>query len=242
MKLISLNIEGSKHFDRWLPFVVREDPEVLCLQEVYASDLDRIASELQMRYEYMPTLIINRYFDDVERHDMRDWGIALFYKSLPINTRLHYYTHDTTKVGELPLWNGRIGDIWKQAVIMSRFSNGITIACTHFAWSTHGESTDYQKSYMHDLIHTLHQEHPLVLCGDLNAPRGRATWAMLEEHYTDNIPRDVTTTLDPKLHKVPGLPYVVDALFTSTGVVARDVEVVSGVSDHQAIVGEVSLG
>lgn len=217
----------------------KEDPDVLCLQEVYAQDLDRISTDLQMRYTFVPTLLINDFFEDVGHHDVRDWGIAVFYKKLPHQVCTEYYTKDTTKPGALPLWNGRIGDIWKQAVIIARFEGGISVACTHFAWTTKGVATDYQRSYMHDLLHVLHRHHPILLCGDLNAPRGRATWEMVEDHYTDNIPADTVSTLDPLLHKVPGLPYVVDGFFTSHGLVAQDVRVIDGVSDHRAIVGEV---
>lgn len=242
MKLISLNIEGSKHLERWIPFVQTESPDVLCLQEVFITDLEHIAHALQMRYVFMPTMVINRYFEDTGRYEERDWGIAMFYKDAPSRTKLLYYTHDTTLPGKIPLYNSRdAGDIWKQAVILCTFPTKITIATTHFAWTTNGESTDYQKTYMNDLINVLGHEDSIVLCGDLNAPRGLATWAMLDLHYKDNVPPDVTSTLDPQLHKVPGLQYVVDAFFTSPSVNVKNVRVVEGVSDHQALIGEMSL-
>lgn len=239
MKVVTINIEGTKHFDRWIPFVQQEDPDVLCLQEVYAVDLDRISTDIGMRYTFVPTLLINDFFEDVERHDVRDWGIAVFYKKLPRQVHAEYYTKDATKPGSLPLWNGRVGDIWKQAVIVARFEGGISVACTHFAWTKEGVATDYQRSYMRDLLHVLHRHQPIVFCGDLNAPRGRATWEMVEDHYEDNIPADTFSTLDPVLHKVPGLPYIVDGFFTSSELEVTDVRVVDGVSDHRAVVGEV---
>ena len=43
MKLISLNIEGDKHLDdKILPFFDKEKPDVLCLQEVFAKDIQKI--------------------------------------------------------------------------------------------------------------------------------------------------------------------------------------------------------
>ncbi len=43
MKLININIEGDKHFDRVIPFIERELPDVLCLQEVFKGDLIRFS-------------------------------------------------------------------------------------------------------------------------------------------------------------------------------------------------------
>jgi len=39
IKIISLNIERSKHIDRILPFLVREQPDVFCVQELCKKDI-----------------------------------------------------------------------------------------------------------------------------------------------------------------------------------------------------------
>jgi hypothetical protein len=63
----------------------------------------------------------------------------------------------------------------------------------------------------------------------------------LAERLTDNIPPDVTTTIDHDLHaRGPVPPYVVDGLFTTPQYAASDVRVVSGVSDHCAVLGRIS--
>ncbi len=239
MKLISLNIEGDKHLDRCIPFLRQESADVVCLQEVFEADLDTIRKGLGMRFEFVPILQINDSFNG--KSAKGDWGIALFFKELPHTVTHTYYANDTSTKGVLPVWDGRSDDIWKQAVILATFESGITIATTHFAWSPKGTSTEYQRAYMKDLINVLSSERDVVLCGDLNAPRGRATWQMLADIYTDNIPPDVTTTLDQNLHEVSGLQYVVDAMFTGGHCVATDVQVIDGVSDHMAIVARIDV-
>ena len=39
IKLISVNVERSKHLDRVLPFIERERPDVLCVQEMCEGDI-----------------------------------------------------------------------------------------------------------------------------------------------------------------------------------------------------------
>jgi endonuclease/exonuclease/phosphatase family metal-dependent hydrolase len=75
----------------------------------------------------------------------------------------------------------------------------------------------------------------MVLCGDFNAPRGKAVWGMLAKEFMDNIPSDETTTLDLVLHRAAPLHYVVDGMFTKGRFSARDVSVISGASDHKLI-------
>ena len=234
MKILSLNIEGSKHLTRWIPFVKKHAPDVLCLQEVFARDLDEIAGDLSMKYGFMPTMRVAADFDP-KSTSIEDWGIAMFYHELPVDVELLYYTQDISRDGEVPVWTGEVGDIWKQAVILATWSSGITVANTHLAWTANGQSTEYQRTYAKDLLKALEQKEHIVLCGDLNAPRGGETWNIFAHHYVDNIPSFVETTIDQNLHKVKGLQYVVDGLFSSPTLRFSDVGVVDGLSDHMAV-------
>ena len=79
----------------------------------------------------------------------------------------------------------------------------------------------------------------VVFCGDFNAPRGRETWLIIASKLKDNIPQDITTTIDGHLHRAGDLQIVVDGLFTSKNYKASDVRVISGISDHCAIVANI---
>ena len=48
LKLISLNIEGDKHIPQVLAFFKREQPEIICLQEVFLPDFKMFKKELGM--------------------------------------------------------------------------------------------------------------------------------------------------------------------------------------------------
>jgi hypothetical protein len=63
---------------------------------------------------------------------------------------------------------------------------------------------------------------------------------MMASVMKDNIPPEVTTTLDQEIHGVKGLQFVVDGMFSQPPYVVNNVRVVTGVSDHCALVGEVS--
>ena len=59
------------------------------------------------------------------------------------------------------------------------------------------------------------------------------------KHLTDNLPPEIDSTLDPVLHRVPGLHLAVDTIFSTPEYVVKKVRTIAGVSDHKAIVGEI---
>jgi len=79
----------------------------------------------------------------------------------------------------------------------------------------------------------------IIFCGDFNAPRGRKTWSILSSKLKDNIPDEIMTTVDAKIHRAGNLMLVVDGLFTSKNYKVTGVRVISGVSDHCAIVANI---
>ena len=114
-----------------------------------------------------------------------------------------------------------------------------TIATTHFTWADDGGVNEEQRRDLKQLLKLLRQRGELVLCGDFNAPRGREIFTILSSYLKDNVPPEVQTTLDPKLHRAGALPYVVDYLWSTPKYKATKVKVVSGVSDHMAIVANI---
>jgi len=54
LKLVSLNIEGSKHLDLVLSFLEREAPDVVCVQELFESDAPLFESRLGMEHAFAP--------------------------------------------------------------------------------------------------------------------------------------------------------------------------------------------
>ena len=241
MKLISLNIEGSKHLDaRVLPFLKKQQLDTVCLQEVFAVDVGRIEDALGLKGRYVPLANVDR----VTKHTPKPlglWGIYLGSR-LPVGEIGHEFYKGTASHTPTFLDNNDPNAV-SRAIIWMEVTDGeenYTIANTHFAWSPQGEATQYQRQHLDKLLQITRQLSPHVLCGDFNAPRGGEIFARLSEEYQDNVPPEITTTIDGDYHYAGPLEFMVDGMFSHPEYELSDVKVVSGLSDHMALVGEVS--
>jgi endonuclease/exonuclease/phosphatase family metal-dependent hydrolase len=238
IKVVTLNIEGDKHIDRFLPVLQDLQPDVVCLQELFEEDVPGIVAALNMSsHIYVPTMKVeqeNRY----RINPRGNWGIGMLTR-LEVKSAESFYYRDFTdlKVFEEP--NDAV-----PAVIVTTVSDGKTeyrIATTHFTWSPGGETTDLQRQDFEQLTSIVSQYPDLVLCGDFNAPRGREIFSLFEERYTDNLPKDVTTTIDNSLHYAgqKNLQLVVDSIFSTPEYIVSNVQILSEVSDHMGVYGEI---
>ncbi len=237
IKMISLNIEGDNHYDKIFPFFTREMPDVVCLMEVFEIDLPQIAARLSSEHCYLVCDSVTQE-NPYRLSPKGNQGIALLSK-YPITDHGHFYyeTYRTPSDGSSGPNMGQRGVLWAK---VQTNKSAVVIAATHFTWSPNGSVTDLQHADLENLLEKLEPVNPNVLCGDFNAPRGGEIFSKIAESFTDNIPKDVKTTLDPAIHRAGSrLPdLVVDGLFTR-GYTAQNVRVISGVSDHCAIVGEI---
>lgn len=241
IKLISLNIERSKHLDRNIPFFQQKQPDVLCLQEVFEADIERISQE---------TGLVNWHWQKETQHieprngsEDRGYSGSAIFSRLPFTlTGSEYYYMPEGGV-RLEFTDGLDRrETNAQCAIWAKIDQGkenFFIVNTHFTWTPNGEPNEYQFTDFVSLEKILRTLPAHVLVGDLNAPRGNGMWEKFQALYAaDNIPAEIWSTIDPELHNKK-LEYVVDALFTSAEYQARNVRVVSGVSDHQAIIAEI---
>jgi len=241
MKIISLNIELNRHHDLVLPFLKKELPEVICLQEFLEEDFEMYKKELGMDGVYRLTNYIN---DKVHLESRgKKEGIAIFSKKIESSGYL-FHVWDQEKT-ELPfdeyitatnlvkpralLWvdvKDSKGDVFK-------------IITSHLTITHEGEATPFQLEMNKIFINQLKSFGEFIFCGDTNAPRGRAAFDTIAKEFKDNIPLKYKYSLDPVLHRVKGLDYMVDCLFTTRGYEAFNVELKGGISDHMAVVAEV---
>jgi len=238
MKLIQLNIERNRHLEKVLSFFEREQPDVLCLQEVMERSVPRIAERTDMYFTFVPSA---RLLGFEEGTDGDLWGIALL-------SRTPHMVHDAHQYGgsrELPTLDSSDPEhpySSRRTLLVADVGSEdrrFTIGVTHFTWSSNGENTPLQETDLTELLAVLRQYDELVLCGDFNIPRGTALYRMLAARLLDHVPSDVKTTLDQQLHRVPGLLHVVDYVW-STPHYEVDLHVRPGISDHCALVGEVT--
>lgn len=237
IKIVSLNIEQDKHLSLIGPFFKKQNPDVLLLQEVLEKDLEKLSRFLNMPFVFAPMC---KYRKDVTQTP-QVIGPAIF-------TKLNILAKDTSYYfggkGVLPLiTRPKPQKMWRAIIRIVVVKNGkqFCLVNTHFTWTPDGLPDARQRRDLRKMLDLLSSTPELILCGDFNAPRGGEIFDQLAEVYKDNIPRDITTTIDQKLHRAKGLQHLVDGLFTTRGYEAQDVQVVSNVSDHCAIVANVTM-
>ncbi len=238
IKVISLNIEGDNHLQRIIPFFQRENPDVICLQEVLDKDIAFIKTQLQMEGIFAPVMNI-KYPNPIRLTVNNTIGILTLTKQKIEKMTFEYYVKHTEAV---PIINVNEPNSSDRAIITAEISKDNTpykIINTHFTWSVQGQSTPLQHANLDSLFSILDTKGEFILCGDFNAPRGLPVWQRLADKYTDNIPPNETTSIDQNLHRVKNIQLFVDGMFTTKHYKA-EVNVVDGVSDHKALVGIVS--
>lgn len=250
VKFASINIERSHHLkERVLPFLQREQPEVLCLQELCARDIEVFEDIFGQPLLYAP-LCLHPY-PNIQDNEWEPIGVGLISCQALKATDTHYYNLEYRTAMPKIVFTTRPGGQFipdlntvGQAVVSASVA-GIRFMTTHLVVTPKGESTDYQLTLADKLI--VHSQgmaeryNNALLCGDFNAPRGRTTWAKLAEAFVDNIPAHYTTSLDGELHRAGPLPYMVDGAFSKGNLQVNHVQLHTGVSDHCAITGEVEL-
>lgn len=238
MKIISLNIEKNRHFDRIIPFLedyfATGEDLVVCLQELYEEDLAMLKEKFNCDGVYFP---MSHYVSEV---DDSVQGIAILTRLEIQETNIHPYCEI---LDELPVWDNE-KKIVNGAVIVSQIKgtyNTYTVGTVHFTLTPEGTVTQTQTAHLKTMLRELERYKDLILCGDFNAPRGRATFDTLATIYKDNIPLDVTTTIDGNIHRAGPLPYVVDGFFTTPGYTVTEIEIKDGLSDHKGIIAQISV-
>lgn len=245
MKLISLNIELNKHYDTVLNFLKKENSDVICLQELLEEDFDRFKKELNMKGVFK---VFNYLFAEPPLYeDIRGkkQGVAIFAKNIFDSGSIFYEgkEENLSKPFEEYISDKKI---YKNRVLLwadVKDENGIMFKyiVTQMPVTKEGESSPYQLEVVDSLLKKLDSFEEFVLCGDMNAPRGNETFARLEKKYKDNIPLEYKTSIDQNLHRVKGIQFMVDCLFTTPTYKASNVRLIDGVSDHMAVVADINI-
>lgn len=243
MKIISLNIEGDKHLGKVLEFLQRERADVVCLQEAFVEDFNWLKKMTSMEGLVGPAV----YVADPGKPGYGKQGTfgTGILSRLPGRFNYSYYFHQKSgeKIGGLSVYRGRPNSghrvlVWQEAQV----TDGIlVIATTHFTWSAKGKASNRQRRDLKKLLRLLDKVKPGIFCGDFNAPREGEIFGELSRRFRDNIPLDVTSTLDHHLHYAGRLDLVVDGFFTNSKCQVENVRLVSGISDHLAVVGNIKI-
>ena len=245
MKLISLNVEFNKHLESIFPFLEKERPDIFCAQEILEEDIPKfkkVLGDYEVIFKPWSWITYGEIYPD---QFGKKQGIAIFANKINSSGFSYYLGNENntdisfeeylaspkeTRTSKVVAWI-ETADTNKSIY---------KIATTHLPVTEKGESTPAQLNAAKRMLSSIEQFKDVILCGDMNAPRGNPTFALLNERYTDNIPAEYKTSMDQNLHRVPGLIYMVDCLFTTPEYKADTVKLVDGVSDHMAIVAEIT--
>ncbi|MEO8581189.1 MAG: endonuclease/exonuclease/phosphatase family protein [Patescibacteria group bacterium] len=232
--LLTVNIEGDNHLNEIEIFVREKQPDVLCVQEIFSEDVALFQKVLGVRAYFAPMCRVEH--ENPFRLSARgEWGVAIFSR-LPIES-ISVLAYEG-ELNHIPIYDNDNPNSVNRVLLVAKIKTGMNsffVATTHFTWTNHGEVTPLQHQHLDAMFELLHEHNPLVLCGDFNAPRGKSVFARLASKYKDNIPADITTTIDQHLHRTQGIQFVVDGVFTTPELKVEKIEVIDGVSDHQAI-------
>lgn len=235
MKLVQLNVEHHKHAREVRAFLEAEQPDVVCLQEIDFPDLIDLQHSLALHAAFAPMVTGTAETDDVHGYE----GVAILTRVPYHTTNLTYYARSGSTPP--PHSDDDRESPWQPllAITLPIDQRPLTILTTHFMKSFDGLPDNFQRNRMQRLLPALGQHTSFVLCGDMNIPRGTELYNVLNERYCDNVPPQYTNSLDPNLHRVAGLHLMVDYLWSTPEWYVDQVYMVDGISDHQALVGNI---
>lgn len=240
IKHININIQGEKHLDKVFPFLEKEQPDTVAIQEILERDVPKFKQRLGYHAFYV------RFCDNSSRFILNNASEQLAPSGVAILSKHPFLFTNNERYANEDKDNERLN---KGTVLMHRdlLSVGVMVrgeryvfATTHFTWVPDGKSSEHQKHHLRKMMRVLENVGPCVFTGDFNAVRGLEIFDELARFMKDNIPSNVTTTLDQHLHRVPGLQLVVDGFFSKLPYIVSNVRVVDGISDHCAIIGTIS--
>jgi hypothetical protein len=243
LKLVSLNIERSKHLDLVLPFLKSQNADVVCLQELMEYDISAFEE-----------IVGPCFFTPATRHPAEGRGALMgtgICTRLPvIHKGTRYYWGSAESLTDFDITNAiRKHETESHAVAFCDIERGeqvFRVATTHFTWTPDGRPDDFQRQDMRKLCDILERLGVFVLCGDFNAPRGGEIFSMLAVKYEDNVPPEYKTSIDVNLHRAGKIASekmdkkMVDGLFSTPEYTVSNVELLSGVSDHMAIIATIA--
>lgn len=233
LKIISLNIEMDRHFDRIIPFFKKQQPDIILLQEVLEKDLTYLKRSTGMTGPYTTQNIFT------SENSTSPIGLLTLTNLPIINHHSVFYRGDG--VNPIPM---TVNEPEKMARALSiiEIQKGEQFYClgnTHFTWTPDAKPNADQYQDVERLLSGLQDIPEFILCGDFNAPRGGAIYDTIALNYKDNIPSYITTTIDKKLHRRGDLNIVVDSVFTTPSYEVIDIQIVDNLSDHCAIIATI---
>ena len=245
MKLITHNIEGTKHFARVLPFFKAEAADVLCLQEAPTTVVPHLEA---LGYHVSLALRSRRIEPEGE---FSDGPLIATFRPHTATNHTYYNTGEDVPLEDMSSeYIATHGRNHTNSVLLHAHltytGDEYDIISTHFTWAPNGNiASPAQRTDLAALLTYTKKLPPHLLCGDFNIPRGHnELYEKLRTQYEDPIPSTYHSTLDQQFHRKGNDPtlqhlftdYVVDYIFSQPPYVVSDVRLQFGLSDHAAVI------
>lgn len=237
-KLISLNVEARKHHDLIVPFLHEEKADIICLQEA-SKELEKILIERGYQTTFSPMCIRTDVFGEFTQ------GILIASKVPQESRIITYYQIDNDPLSKHQNYS------FSYILTKLKISNEIfNIATTHLMDTKDGKEDEVQIAGANELLKYLDEEEPHIICGDFNIPRGfNSLYEKFTARYKDTVPKHYNSSLDKNIHRLGQVEldqpifekYMVDYIFTQPPYDVKNVKLVFGVSDHAAIIADISI-
>ncbi len=249
LSLVSLNIERAKHYDRIFPFLETHRPDVFCVQELFARDVPRFEAALGGTAHFAP---LSFHPVDPPETGAALEGVAIITALPVLRAEVYYYAGSAEAIER----DGVASKSGNRPVIVAEIQKGdevFRVATTHFTWTPDGTASVEQREDSARLISFMQQWDDFALCGDFNAPRGGEIFSKFAREYSDNIPHEYVWSLDLSLHRAGGGKiqtdakamgmdgFMIDVLFSKGRIRAEHTRLLDGLSDHMAVVSDLSL-
>lgn len=226
MRILSVNIEGFRHLDAVSALLDEYDPDVACVQELFAGD----SALLEDRFTHVARFDMSIQSWDGRPADVQQVVLASKRPFEPLIVR--YAGPDA------PVQYERFDESTVRRGIVAGSFGGVLVATTHLVVTENAKIEPFQFDDVDAILRILEPYERVLLCGDFNATRGGSVYDRLADRLADRIPPDADTTLDPEMHKARPKKLVVDGCFTRN--VEARCELRFGVSDHAALLIETS--
>lgn len=237
----------------------KDVPDVLCIQDVPERDLSLFKHWPEKTFAPMTNHLINgeravvgiamfSRFPMTNVVSCTTWGDGVLKDLQGVNDKNERYLGaESDRLVE------KTEDRVAICATVVRDDETFNIATTHGAWVRGGVPSDYQRQSTRKLIGFLKEEGQkrdgLLLVGDLNFGRGSEMYKLFTKDplcggFTDRMPPEIESTLDPD-HPASksGRKVVIDWFFDNNRhdrmYVVSDVRLISGVSDHCALVATI---
>lgn len=248
-KIVSLNLfEGGLFWENIEAFLLKEDPAVLCLQEVFNGDKKQPLSfqSITRLKELFPEYY---FYYSPEMHETwphggGDIGNAIFsrfpivdQKTIPLHRKYERIIRpkDEKDFSHYPKN--------LQHIVIEIDRKQLHILNLHGIWGLDGDDTPERLKMSKKIVDEIKGVELAVLMGDFNLRPETKTIEAIEHEMTNVFKGELTTTFNMKHKKNPGYATaVVDMFFTSP-----TVKIVSSycpdddVSDHKPLVVTVSV-